>query len=162
MGAPMNDTAQTLTDQFRLAVDYGLTLPQMIAAGHYGWTNPGITSVRFPTVGTGVGRVEAKLFHFDRYHSSETAVTAIKTTDVENPWRPAKIEHLLSFGVTHPDEQRTYPIVALGSVAEVVDNRHVVYLRRYVAGHRLNLEWWNGDWADYCRFLAVRNLSSDT
>src|ERR1700677_339132 len=63
MGAPMNDTAQTLTDQFRLTVDYGQSLPEMIAAGHYDWTNDNITVNRFPITGAGTVSVEARLFH---------------------------------------------------------------------------------------------------
>jgi len=102
MGAPMNDTAQTLTDQFRLTVDYGQSLPEMIAAGHYDWTNDNITVNRFPITGAGTVSVEARLFHLfhlDCHISSEDVVEAIKSADTTNPWEPAKIEHLLTIAL---------------------------------------------------------------
>ena len=162
MGAPMNDTAQTLADQLRLTVDYDQSLEAMIAAGHYDWTNSNITAQRFPMQGTGIAHVEFKLFHFDRYLLSEDAVAAIKTADAENPWEPAKIEHLLSFGVTHPDEQCRSPIIALGSAANLYDDRVVPNLDGNGAKRDLYLDWWNNGWSDDHRFLAVRNRSSGT
>jgi hypothetical protein len=159
-GIPMTDTTQTVTDQLLLAVNYDQSLGVMIAAGHYDWSNPDITATRFPITGIGAVSIEAKLFHFDRYIMSDEAVDAIKTADTSHPWEPAKIEHLLSFGASHPEEQRHYPIVALGSVAEVYGSRHVPYLRRDGAERRLRLGWWGGGWRGSCRFLAVRNRSS--
>lgn len=156
----MNDVAQMLTDHFRLTVANGQSLEAMIAAGNYDWVNSDITAERFPITGGGTMQLEPKLFHFDRSISSNAAVETIKATDAENPWEPAKVEHLLSFGATHPDEQRRYPIVALGSVAEVHGGRYVPYLFRVGAERGLNLHWWHGDWRGDYRFLAVRNLSS--
>jgi len=157
----MNDTTQALVaDQLHLTVDYGRSLQQMIASGRYDWINPDITAERFPMVGTGAVPVEARLFQFDRILSSEDAVAAIKATDAENPWEPATIAHLLAFGATHPDEQRQYPIIALGSVAEVHGIRRVPYLCRSGAERGLPLRWWDDGWDDFCRFLAVRNRSS--
>jgi hypothetical protein len=153
MGASMNDTAQTLADQVLLTVDYGLNFKAMIAAGRFDWTTPDITAKRFPITGTDIMQAEAKLFHFDRYLSSEDAVAAIKAEDPENPWEPAKIEYLLSFGTSNPDEQRRYPIVALGSVARV---RGVPCLRGGGGERSLRLYWWDVGY----RFLAVRNRSS--
>ena len=160
MGAPMNDTAQTLADQIRLTVDYDQSLQQMIAARHYSWITPDIIAARIPMDGTGTVHVEAMLFHFDRFVSSEDAIKAINTEDPENPWEPAKIEHLLSFGVKHPDGQRTYPILGLGSVAEVAEDRRVPCLDGTGTGCYLDLPWWDNVWSNNFRFLAVRNLSS--
>jgi hypothetical protein len=156
----MTDTAHPLTDHYYLPVDYSLTLPQMIAAGHYDWTNPGITATRFPITGTGTVAVEAKLYHFGRQLSSKDAVKAITTADADHPWMPALIEHLLAFGAAHPDEQRRYTIVALGSVAEVLGHRGVPCLGRDGAERGLYLGWWDYDWRGRYRFLAVRTRSS--
>jgi hypothetical protein len=157
----MNDTTQALVaDQVLLTVDYGQSLQQMIAAGRYDWINPDITATRFPMQGTDTVPIETRLFHFDRFISSADAVAAITTADAENPWEPAKIEHLLSFGAAHPDEQRRYPIVALGSVAEVGGHRRVPYLYRDDTKRSLSLGWWVSDWGGFYRFLAVRNRSS--
>jgi hypothetical protein len=39
-----------------IAVDYGMSLRDMIAAGKYDWVNPSITAERFPVEGTGKRR----------------------------------------------------------------------------------------------------------
>jgi hypothetical protein len=143
-----------------ITVDYGKSLQEMIASGHYDWINDDITPKRFPITGSGTAQLEVKLFHFDWHISSEGAVGAIKADDAHNPWEPAKIEHLLAYGAKNPDEQRKYPIIALGSVAEVGGSRGVSYLCRLGVRRSLNLGGWVNVWDGRCRFLAVRNLSS--
>jgi hypothetical protein len=143
-----------------VAIDYGTSLQDMIAAGRYDWVNSDITPKRFPIVGTGIVEFEPKVFHFDRYISSEDAVAAIVADNKQNPWEPAKIEALLAYAAKNPDEQRQYPIIGLGSVARVDGDRSVPCLGLDVAGRGLNLLWWDYDWEDFCRFLAVRKLSS--
>jgi hypothetical protein len=139
-----------------VAVDYATSLQDRIAAGRYDWVDDDITPKRFPIAGTGVVQFETKVFHFDRGISSKSAVEAIRA----DGWEPAQIEHLLSYGATYPDEQRQYPIIALGSVAEVYGDRNVPYLDRGGAERDLGLMWWVSDWDDDGRFLAVRKLSS--
>ena len=145
-----------LPESTTLSVDYSRTLEQMIAAGHYDWKNDDITAKRFPLKGDDIEQPETKIFHFDRDMSSEAVVEAIKA----GGWEPGKIEHLLAFGEKYPEEQRKYPVIALGSVAEVSGGRLVPYLYRSGAGRDLYLFWWGCDWDGYCRFLAVRKLSS--
>ena len=71
---------------------------------------------------------------------------------------PAPIEALLAYAAKHPDEQRQYPIIGLGSVAGVGGDRYVPYLRRHGARRYLLLSWWDDGWHDFYRFLAVRKL----
>ena len=94
-----------------ITVDYGLPLEHMIAAGRYDWIDDDITAERFPVKGEGVAEFETKLFRFDVVSSGN----AIKEIEAQG-WQAAGIEHLLSFGAANPDEQRKYPIVALGSI----------------------------------------------
>ncbi|MBI2030537.1 hypothetical protein HYT05_02860 [Candidatus Kaiserbacteria bacterium] len=141
---------------FRLTVDYTQTLEQMIAAGRYDWKNSDITAERFSLVGDGVVDFEIKLFHFKRSISSEDADEAIKN----DGWESAKIEHLLAFGAKYPEEQRKFPIVGLGSSAQVSGGRYVPCLYGGDSLRCLDLAWWGGGWAGYYRFLAVRKLSS--
>ena len=77
-----------------------------------------------------------------------------------NPWQPAGIEHLLTYGKHNPKEQLQYPIIALGSVGEVGDDRFVPCLGGDDSERRLNLDWWVGDWYADCRFLGVRKKVS--
>jgi hypothetical protein len=141
-----------LPEQLMLSVDYSRSLEVMIAAGHYDWKNDDITAKRFPVVGQGIEQFEAKVFHFDRTMSSEAVVEAIKA----DGWEPAQIEHLLAFLEKFPEEQRKYPIIALGSVAKVGGDRGVPCLYRGVDERSLGLGWWDGVWDGPSRFLAVR------
>ncbi len=138
--------------EMQFLVDYGMTLEQMIAAGNYDWKNDDITAKRFPLSGTGKVAFEPKLFHFDRDISSENAIKEMEKDGL----RPAKIEELLAYGALLPEEQRKYPIVALGSVAEVYGDRDVAYLSRGGSRRRLDLDWFDVDWRGGCRFLGVR------
>lgn len=149
-----------MPDPTPFMVNYGQSLEQMIGAGCYDWVNSDITAKRFPIIGEGIVEFEARLFLFNRGISSEKAVDEIKNADSVNPWNPGKIEHILAFGAKCPEEQRKYPVVSLGSVARVRGRRRVPYLYRDRARRDLNLRWWDGDWDDVCRFLAVRKLSS--
>ncbi len=146
-------------DVIILPIDYTKSLEQMIANGRYDWKNSDITAKHSPIVGEGVVEYEFRYFHFNRNVSSETAIDLIKKEDSENPWEPAKTEHLLAFGENFPDEQRKYPIVALGSVGEVGGGGYVLCLledsfeRNLVFRHRRSF------WLDHSRFLAVRKVS---
>ena len=70
--------------------------------------------------------------------------------------RPALYEELLGFAEKYPDEQRKYPIVALGSEADVGGRRRVAYLWDGGDGRSLNLGWIGSGWNDDYRFLAAR------
>ena len=143
-------------------VDCTKSLDEMIKAGNYDWVDSGITAKRFPIKSTGADEWEFKMFHFDRSISSEDAVAGIKADDSANPWQPAGIEHVLTYGKENPEEQRKYPIVALGSVGGVGGNRYVPYLGGHDSERGLRLRWWDGDWGACCRFLGVRKKVSQT
>lgn len=137
-----------------LSVDYSKTLDDMIALGKYDWKNYDLTAKRFSITGEGVQEFEARYFHFNRAISSEDALRLIKEDD--GGWEPAKTEHLLVFGANNPDEQRKFPIVALGSVGEVSGDRLVPYLDGDGSRRNLGLYWFDGGWGACCRVLAVR------
>lgn len=140
-------------------VDYSQNLDEMVIAGNYDWKNKNITANRFSIVGKGRVEFEDTLFHFDRNISSENAAKEIIAADPKNPWEPAKIENVLSYGAKNPEEQRKYPIVGLGSVCRVNGNRSVPYLGRDGSERDLRLLWFGNDWSARSRFLAVRKVS---
>ena len=128
-------------------------LLEMIAAGKYDWTNSEITEEKFPIIqGKGSRQVEAALFHFGRYISSEDV---IKEMD-QAGYRPAKTEELLAFGEHNPEVQRSFPVVELSSAAVVSGGRSVLFLGADGSGRGLCLGWFGADWGARCRFLAVR------
>lgn len=69
--------------------------------------------------------------------------------------RPALYEELLGFAEKYPDEQRKYPIVALGSESCVRSGRSVACLWSVGDKRGLSLLWLGFGWLDHCRFLAV-------
>jgi hypothetical protein len=147
-------------DPIILTVDYSKSLEQMIEAGSYDWKNDSLTAKNFPVKGEGIVEYEARMFHSNRSISSEDAIALIKKEDEQNPWEPAQTEHLLAFGAAYPDEQRKYPIIALGSVGEFDGHRYVPYLCGGGSERLLNLYWFDGGWSSFDRFLAVRKKVS--
>lgn len=148
-----------IPEQIILTIDYTKSLKEMIAAGDHNWKKIDFTVAGFKIVGEGVVEYEFRCFYWSRNVSSQTAVSLIIEEDVENPWEPAKIEHLLAFGTAFPDEQ--FPIVALGTARRVIGRRVVPYLDGDDSERRLDLYWWDVVWDSRCRFLAVRKLYRD-
>lgn len=138
--------------ELRILVGYDLTLPKMIAAGHYDWVNSDITSERFPLSGKGKRNLVAEVIHLNRFISSEGAMAELDKMGL----RPGKIEELLAFGATFPELQRKFSIVALGSSWTVGGRRSVAYLYGHFSRRRLDLGWWGDGWRGFYRFLAFR------
>ena len=133
-------------------VDYTMSLADMIKAGKYDWTNHDITEKRFPVKGEGKKETAVELIHFNRVMNSNQVEQELDKMGL----RPGTIEELLAFGATFPETQRKFPILALGSVAEISGGRVVAYLDGGGSERRLRLYWPDNDWSVVCRFLAVR------
>lgn len=138
---------------YQVSVDYRLTLPTMILAGHYDWTNSDITAEHFPIKGEGEQSVEITLFYPNQITTSDQVMAEMDQAG----YRPAKLEELLALGATSPDLQREFPIIALGSVWVRRDgDRGVASLDRDGSGRELYLDWFGSEWDEHCRFAAVR------
>lgn len=135
-----------------ITVNYNLSLPEMIVAGKYGRVNPEITPERFLITGTGESRLLAEIVHFKCDMSLEDVLAKLDTRGL----RPGTIEELLAFGATFPDMQRKFPIVALGSSAEMPGRRGVVYLDHGGSQRNLDIIGCGCGWPDFYRFLAFR------
>lgn len=94
---------------------------------------------------------EYKLFHFDKYISSEDAIKEME----KEGFVPCTLSELLHWG----DWNEKDSVVALGSVAGVVGYRNVPELYSGGSGRGLSLHWCDGDWRPLCRFLALRSVS---
>ncbi len=141
---------------FTLTMDYSQTKAAMIAAGKYDYVNDFLKNndpVEGNKKGTGVVEVALELVHFNRVISTPDALKEIKKMGREL----AHLEHLLALGAKHPNLQKEFPIVALGSLWQSPDGRRsVACLDRWSDERELNLYWDDGDWYEHCRFLAVR------
>jgi hypothetical protein len=124
----------------------------MIVNGKYDWRNNGINAKNFPVNGSGKQSFELTLVHFDKRMSSEAVLKEFDKMSM----KPAKLEELLAFGSTYKEEQRKYPIVALGSVWRSSGGRRgVPCLSSCSDGRDLNLSWFVNVWHESYRFLAV-------
>jgi hypothetical protein len=151
----MTTSAPSTTNQtYLFTVDYSQTLEQMIAAGHYDWTNDKINAQSFSIEGTGAIEFEAVLFHL--YKDISFSFQIIKGQIEEVGFEVGKIEHILSFGASYPEEQRKFPIFGLGFVGGVHSERRVLCLDRGGSKRGLNLPRWSNDWPVHSRFLGVR------
>ena len=145
-----------LAKEFDLSIDYSRTVQEMINAGNYGWTNNNITEKHFPLPTELNGKkvsVLTKLFHFNRLISSNDAIAEMDKVG----YRPATLPELLALGETHPEIQKEFSVVALGSVWRYAfDFRAVPVLNFDGDLRKLSLYWFGRDWADYYRFLGIR------
>ncbi len=141
---------------FTLEIDYTKTKSQMIEVGNYGHVDDflqGNDPVEGCIAGTGIVSVNLELVHFNRVISTSDALKELK----ERGLTLAGLEHLLAFGAKHPNLQKEFPVVALGSVWQRPSgSRHVACLYRWSDERELVLYWRDYDWHEDCRFLVVR------
>lgn len=126
-----------------------LSLEKLIKKGKFDYVNSDITPSNFPA--QPLRSSEYKLFHFNRSITSEDAEKEIE----KEGYTTANIFELLSW----KDWNSKDIVIALGSSCMLGGDRRVPRLRGF--GERyLYLYWWDGEWDDGCRFLAVRNSGS--
>ena len=63
---------------YKLTVNYDLSIAELLEQGKYNWKNDRITDRNFPSTEKGQKEREFKLFHFNRYISSEDAIAEMK------------------------------------------------------------------------------------
>ena len=144
---------QPTPSTYPVTVDYTQTLEQMIAAGRYDKQNRDITQEHFPLQGSGQIEVELHLVHLNRDASTDSVLAELDRRGL----RPATLAELLAFGAKHPNLQKEFPIIALGSVwRHWGGSRGVACLAGWGGERSLSLDWLGHDWGRCCRFLAVR------
>ena len=99
-------------DAFRVRVNHDLSVKEAVSAGKYDWENDDINDKNFPSKRSGLAQIDIRLVHFNKDMSSEDVLKELDKMGL----RPAELPELLALGAEYPDEQRKYPIVALGSV----------------------------------------------
>jgi len=142
-----------ITHTFTILVDETKTVEELVVEGNYDWSDSNVTSKNFPRSEEGTkDKKEVALFHFNKTMTSEDVIAEMK----KDGYRPATIFELLALGVTQPELQRGFPIIALGSDCTFDGSRHVAYLYESAGGRNLHLLWLDNDWNDYCRFVGLR------
>jgi hypothetical protein len=129
-------------------VNYEDRIEERIKEGSFDYSDPKITSKRFPLVGHEKTReVKTRLVQFQKTMSSEEALTEIRKRNL----RPANAHELISFAEKNPETQKDFPIIALGSIWKDM----ALSLYGSSSKRWLVLNHWNNDWVEFCRFLAV-------
>ena len=137
---------------YRLSVDYDRSVEDGIAAGKYDWTNDNITQKNFPSNRKSVAEVDVQLVPFGRVMTTDAVARELDKLGL----RPAELPELLTLGERHPDLQREFPIIALGSRWRYPGGDwSVPCLSRYGAERGLDLGWVGRGGSVVCRFAAV-------
>ena len=148
----MSNTARNPRESFPTAVNYDLSVEDAIAAGDYRAVNGSITSRTFSSVRHGQAELQINLIRFDRRMTSEEVLRELEKEDL----RAVELPELLAFGATHPDVQRQFSVVGLGSVwHDRKGYRNVPCLYAASEGRYLDLHWWDDAWYSYSRFAVV-------
>lgn len=139
---------------FIVTVDETVFVEDAVKAGKFDWSEPKITSEKFPKLANGQkSDKEITLFHFNKTMFSSKAVIA----EMDRVgYRPANIWELIGLAIKEPIIQRKFSIAALGSVCELDGYRRVPCLCEGRSGRILLLLYFDYDWDDHYRFIAVR------
>jgi len=138
--------------EYKIKIGKEDDLKALVEAGRYDYKDSDISYFSFEK--TEAESIE--LIHFDRYISSEDAIKEMEAKGL----RPATATELLLFGIQHPEVQREFPVVALGTVQSVRDFRRVACLNGDSASRDLRVLWFELVWPGDYRFAAVRKLKS--
>ena len=122
--------------QNTLTVVPKLSITERVALGKYDWSSKDIKDDVFPNNAATIGKWKWKLAHINReIWSEEEAKPAVEV----DGWSAAKTEHILTFGEMFPEEQRKYPIIALGSTGRSLGTPHFLVLHEHERGRYRNL-----------------------
>ncbi|TSC92340.1 MAG: Uncharacterized protein CEN92_8 [Candidatus Berkelbacteria bacterium Licking1014_96] len=146
--------------RYAIAVNYRLSLDEMIAAVNCDWVNENIAkSKEFRQeieIAAAVKRVQqedlsAVLLHLKHEATSQEVLKEMEKRGL----RAATLAELCAFGAKHPEFQREFPIIGLGSYCVLGGGRQVPVLWGFASGRSLYLYYPDFRWRAYCRFLAV-------
>lgn len=141
------------TRLLRTRVTYSLTVEEAVARGRYDFTYGEINSYNFSHKPKGYALIRQRLFCFGEILVTPEVLVRIRSAG----YRPSTLHELLAIGEQHPDEQRKYPIVGLGSVWLTEKGFHGVgCIDGYVRRRRLDPAWLEGWWRPEHRFAAVK------
>ena len=147
-------------NEYVVPVDYDLAHPHQVEAAKFDWTTDydrnlirtNCVQHLFPIPS---GRGEP---HITLLHTSRCATTLEMLAEMDRlSLRPALSVETLAFAKAHPDVQRQFPLLGLGSVwVDSSGDRTVLCLYERNVDRLLGLTWCDGVWNSGFRFLAVR------
>ena len=151
----VNEVSGSIVAISKMVVNYSCSIAELVKAGKFDWVNDDINDQNFSSTEIGERELDTAMFYFGRNMSSQAVGAEMDKVG----YRPATMKELLAYGIKNPDEQRKYPIVALGSVAELRGHRRVGCLCSDGSKRGADLDDYVCGWLADCRFLAVRKDS---
>lgn len=150
------NTASTIDwPSYKVDVDYEEDLPDLVSAGNY---NSSVTeallefSSYYRTVGSGVEHQNLLLVHLDVATTSELVLNHLEATGM----RSANFWEQLALGAQHPELQRRFHIVALGSPWLSPGGKKSIFSLSGDAQWRfISRAFFETYWDRHIRFLAV-------
>jgi len=136
----------------RVAIHGTQTLAQYLASGAYDWVNEDIKKCWILSRAVPDGKQEAILLYYNKSMTSQEVLDDMERQGL----RPGTDRELLELGVQHPDLQRKFPIVELGTMIEFSGGQRVLFLYGLSSVRFLYLDWFGSDWYGYCRFISFR------
>lgn len=109
---------------FPLVVNWARPIEDLVSEGHYDDVTRNMLRAGLEVPEIGFDRIEGDLVSFTRRSSTDDILRALDRVDM----RPAKFRELLVFGIKHPDIQREFAIVALGSISRFRGKDCLAYL----------------------------------
>lgn len=129
------------------------SLEEAINAGNYGYYSPDIISEHFSLSEGDEKNVEVALIHRDKLEQSQLLIDEFVTS---GEYRNITTEETLALGAQYPELQRKFPIIALGTVAQIDGAWRVLVLHECSGERRLILDWSADTWIQDCHFAFVR------
>ena len=137
---------------FCVRVNYDLSVEKAVKAGKYYWKDDDITDKNFPPKRSGSAEIDIQLVNFNKNMSSEDVLKELDKMGL----RPAELPELLVLGTKYPNEQKRYPIIALGSVWRDLDGDcYVPFLFGGGSERELYLIYLGHGLSACCRFATV-------
>lgn len=134
--------------KYPVFVDYNRSMMRMVIDGRYDHECHDLLVRRR----TGIERVSLELIHMNRDVDTEDVRTYLR----EKGLLPATVEELLAFGVTYPEVQREFRIVAVGHPDSSSNEGlgKVGYLHGNGSRRHVTISDSKHTWEKDCRFLA--------
>ena len=137
-------------------VDGSLSCSDMIDGCMLGIFDRRINQKNFPFSSVTTDEWEFRVIQFAEDVFSEEVSSSLVDFNTGGPWQLAGIEHLLTYGKYHPDDQRRNPIVSLGSVGVIDRTQYVPCLDARHGLRYVDLHPWVKKWHKSNSFLIVR------
>jgi len=150
----IQEFVDTNMSTYSIAVNYDLTVEQMVIAGNYDHVGSCITQANFPIKGEGQQERKVTLFHFNRWIFPKEVIEEMSKLE----YQPAEPEDILTLGIQHRDIQRQFPILALGSPWQHPHHRkgYVIRLEGSQTIRSIDIRLFDLNSNPHYRFAAVR------